>query len=139
MGLDTQSYNAWRETAPEGYQDRLHLRVDMCNSRAETLKWLAEEYHGTRNIDVTVQIWNSSLHPKELNGTQYDILDAVPTPLEFSRLVRIGRPVLIKGKSCTHQHWDVYRRLEHRVIRVYHPGIRSKRCLVKAVDHRKNG
>ncbi|KAI0677364.1 Clavaminate synthase-like protein [Trametes maxima] len=49
----------------------------MQSSRAKTLKWLAEEYH-------------------ELNGNQIDVLDAFPDPLEFSRLVRIGRPVLIR-------------------------------------------
>ncbi|KAH9899687.1 Clavaminate synthase-like protein [Cubamyces lactineus] len=52
----------------------------MYHTRTETLKWLAEEYH-------------------ELNGTQIDTLDTVPTPLEFSRLVRIGRPVLIKEST----------------------------------------
>ncbi|KAI0353016.1 Clavaminate synthase-like protein [Trametes cingulata] len=48
--------------------------------RLETLKWLAEEYH-------------------ELNGSQYDVLDSFPSPLEFSRLVHIGRPVLIRESA----------------------------------------
>ncbi|KAI0638359.1 Clavaminate synthase-like protein [Trametes polyzona] len=50
------------------------------SSRADTLRWLAEEY-------------------RELNGTQYDILDEFPTALEFSRLVHIGRPVLIRDSA----------------------------------------
>ncbi|TBU39023.1 Clavaminate synthase-like protein [Dichomitus squalens] len=48
--------------------------------RCKTLKWLSEEYH-------------------EMNGTQYDVLDHMPTPLEFSRLVHIARPVLIKEST----------------------------------------
>ncbi|CDO73735.1 hypothetical protein BN946_scf185015.g63 [Trametes cinnabarina] len=52
--------------------------ANMQEYRQETLKWLAEEYH-------------------DLNGSQYDILDDLPTPLEFSRIVHIGRPVLIRA------------------------------------------
>ncbi|KAL1946517.1 hypothetical protein VTO73DRAFT_14621 [Trametes versicolor] len=50
------------------------------SSRLDTLKWLSEEYH-------------------ELNGAQYDILEGFPSPLEFSRLIRIGRPVLIRDTA----------------------------------------
>ncbi|KAM5535511.1 hypothetical protein V8D89_010848 [Ganoderma adspersum] len=50
--------------------------------RSKTLKWLSEEYHG-------------------LNGTQYDVLDEIPTPLEFSRLVHISRPVLIRESAIS--------------------------------------
>ncbi|KAH9850763.1 Clavaminate synthase-like protein [Lenzites betulinus] len=50
------------------------------NSRGQALRWLAEEYH-------------------ELNGTQFDVLDTFPTALEFSRLVHIGRPVLIRASA----------------------------------------
>lgn len=39
----------------------------------------------------------SDLPCTDLNGAQYDVLEDSPTPLEFSRLVHIGRPVLIKG------------------------------------------
>ncbi|KAK7695807.1 hypothetical protein QCA50_000445 [Cerrena zonata] len=35
----------------------------------------------------------------DLNGSHYDTLDELPTSLEFSKLVRIARPVLMKG--CT--------------------------------------
>ncbi|TFK88924.1 Clavaminate synthase-like protein [Polyporus arcularius HHB13444] len=49
-------------------------------SRLETLRWLSEEYH-------------------DLNGTRYDVLEAAPTPLDFSRLVHIARPVLIKESA----------------------------------------
>ncbi|KAI9056508.1 Clavaminate synthase-like protein [Trametes sanguinea] len=50
--------------------------------RREALRWLAEEYH-------------------DLNGTQYDILEDFPTALEFSRLVYVGRPVLIRGSAIS--------------------------------------
>lgn len=33
----------------------------------------------------------------EMNGTQHDILEGLPTSLEFSKLVHISRPVLIKS------------------------------------------
>ncbi|EED84733.1 predicted protein, partial [Postia placenta Mad-698-R] len=36
----------------------------------------------------------------DLNGSHYQILDASPTPLEFSRIVHIGRPALIRSKAC---------------------------------------
>ena len=39
----------------------------------------------------------SDLPCADLNGAQYDVLEDSPIPLEFSRLVHIGRPVLIKG------------------------------------------
>ena len=34
----------------------------------------------------------------DLNGSHFDTLDNLPTALEFSQLLRIARPVLIKGK-----------------------------------------
>ncbi|GBE79449.1 Clavaminate synthase-like protein [Sparassis latifolia] len=43
-----------------------------------TLRWISNEYY-------------------ELNGLHFDVLHSPPTPLEFSRLVHIGRPVLIKN------------------------------------------
>ncbi|KAF5370114.1 hypothetical protein D9758_001043 [Tetrapyrgos nigripes] len=45
---------------------------------SQALKWLSEEYF-------------------DLNGFHVDVLEKPPTPLEFSRLVHISRPVLIKG------------------------------------------
>ncbi|KAI0750981.1 Clavaminate synthase-like protein [Daedaleopsis nitida] len=53
---------------------------DNIGTRADTLKWLSEEYH-------------------DLNGTNYDVLAAAPSPLEFSRLVHIARPVLIQEST----------------------------------------
>ncbi|KAJ7771368.1 cupin-like domain-containing protein [Mycena maculata] len=41
-------------------------------------RWLSSEYH-------------------DLNGTHIDVLEESPTALEFSRLVHISRPVLIRG------------------------------------------
>ncbi|KAH9938630.1 Clavaminate synthase-like protein [Fomitopsis serialis] len=49
-------------------------------TQGEAQRWVADEYY-------------------ELNGTHYDILDELPTPLEFSRLVHISRPVLIKASE----------------------------------------
>ncbi|KAI0036825.1 cupin-like domain-containing protein [Vararia minispora EC-137] len=43
-----------------------------------TIQWISNEYFG-------------------LNGTHYDTLEAPPSPLEFGRICRISRPVLIKG------------------------------------------
>ena len=33
----------------------------------------------------------------DLNGSHYETLDDLPTSLEFSKMVRIARPVLMKG------------------------------------------
>ncbi|KAI0774451.1 Clavaminate synthase-like protein [Fomes fomentarius] len=52
----------------------------MARAPLETLKWLAEEYH-------------------DLNGGKFDTLDDYPSPLEFSRLVHIARPVFMKASA----------------------------------------
>ncbi|KAH0839749.1 clavaminate synthase-like protein [Lanmaoa asiatica] len=44
----------------------------------ELLKWISREYF-------------------DMNGPSYRVLDHPPTPLEFSRLVHLSRPVVIKG------------------------------------------
>ncbi|KAI0347535.1 Clavaminate synthase-like protein [Trametopsis cervina] len=49
----------------------------MSNTHNELLKWISDEYY-------------------DLNGSQFDTLDAIPTALEFAQLVRVGRPVLIQ-------------------------------------------
>ncbi|EKM59074.1 uncharacterized protein PHACADRAFT_249267, partial [Phanerochaete carnosa HHB-10118-sp] len=49
----------------------------MASSVDETLKWISEEYF-------------------DLNGSHFDTLESLPSALEFSQLVRISRPVLIK-------------------------------------------
>ncbi|EMD40707.1 hypothetical protein CERSUDRAFT_103086 [Gelatoporia subvermispora B] len=46
--------------------------------RTSLLRWISDEYH-------------------DLNGTHHDVLKASPSPLEFSRLVHISRPVLMKN------------------------------------------
>ncbi|KAJ6599062.1 Clavaminate synthase-like protein [Mycena vulgaris] len=52
------------------------------------LAWLSSEYH-------------------DLNGIQIDVLEEPPTALEFSRLVHISRPVLIRGVQIpTVRLWD---------------------------------
>ncbi|KAF7976269.1 hypothetical protein HWV62_7156 [Athelia sp. TMB] len=52
------------------------------------LQWLSEEYY-------------------DLNGTQYDILEEPPSAIEFSRLVHIARPVVIKGYDFPAlHHWS---------------------------------
>ncbi|KAH9999322.1 cupin-like domain-containing protein [Russula vinacea] len=45
---------------------------------SDTLRWISEEYYG-------------------LNGDHHDILESPPSPVEFSRICHISRPVLIKG------------------------------------------
>ena len=35
----------------------------------------------------------------DLNGSHFDTIDALPSALEFSQLVRIARPVVIKGMN----------------------------------------
>ncbi|CED83738.1 Predicted phospholipase [Phaffia rhodozyma] len=34
---------------------------------------------------------------QDMNGTSYETLSAPPTPLQFSKIVQLGRPVVIKG------------------------------------------
>ncbi|KAL0950026.1 hypothetical protein HGRIS_010034 [Hohenbuehelia grisea] len=48
------------------------------SSRSAAIRWLSNEYH-------------------EHNGSSYAVLQSPPTALEFSRLVHVSRPVLIKG------------------------------------------
>ncbi|PCH41201.1 Clavaminate synthase-like protein [Wolfiporia cocos MD-104 SS10] len=51
------------------------------STQEDTLKWVANEYY-------------------DLNGVHYDVLRDPPTPLEFLRLVRIARPVLMKHSEA---------------------------------------
>ncbi|KAG7096955.1 hypothetical protein E1B28_004352 [Marasmius oreades] len=44
----------------------------------DPLKWISREYH-------------------EINGSTFDVLETVPSPLEFARIAQISRPVLIRG------------------------------------------
>ena len=66
--------------------------------RRHILKQLSLEYQGS-----LFKIYLHSYHisklvvTSELNGTYYDTLDRPPTSIEFSQLVNIARPVLIKG------------------------------------------
>ncbi|KAI0254391.1 Clavaminate synthase-like protein [Lactifluus subvellereus] len=55
----------------------------------DTLRWISSEYYG-------------------LNGGHYDILESPPSPVEFSRICHISRPVLIKGYTIPglQQHWS---------------------------------
>ncbi|KAK0230743.1 cupin-like domain-containing protein [Armillaria fumosa] len=48
----------------------------------ESLKWFSREYH-------------------DLNGSHIDILDKPPTPLEFSRIAHVSRPVVVHGFHIT--------------------------------------
>ncbi|KAF8165341.1 Clavaminate synthase-like protein, partial [Crassisporium funariophilum] len=50
----------------------------MANDFTQSIRWLSKEY-------------------RELNGNSLQILDQPPSPLEFSRLIHISRPVIIKG------------------------------------------
>ncbi|KAJ7498918.1 cupin-like domain-containing protein [Mycena latifolia] len=54
---------------------------------------------------TALELLSSEYH--DLNGTHIDILEEPPTALEFSRLVHISRPVLIRGvKIPTVRLWD---------------------------------
>ncbi|KAJ7682797.1 cupin-like domain-containing protein [Mycena polygramma] len=54
----------------------------------DSLRWLSSEYH-------------------DLNGDHIDVLERPPTALEFSRLVHISRPVLIRGVEIPSvRFWD---------------------------------
>ncbi|OCH94076.1 Clavaminate synthase-like protein [Obba rivulosa] len=55
--------------------------ISTVKDRTELLKWISEEYQG-------------------LNGTHYDVMETSPNALEFSRLVHISRPVLIKNSEA---------------------------------------
>jgi hypothetical protein len=44
----------------------------------------------------------------ELNGTQFDVLPHIPSALEFARIVKISRPVLILGKSSHRSNVRVF-------------------------------
>ena len=39
------------------------------------------------------------IRASDLNGSYIETLDAPPSALEFSRLVHVSRPVVIKGQS----------------------------------------
>lgn len=58
-----------------------------------SLKWISQEYYG-ENFDKGIQYLSNYV---DLNGSHFDVLDEPPTPLEFSRISHISRPVLIKG------------------------------------------
>ncbi|TFL06008.1 Clavaminate synthase-like protein [Pterulicium gracile] len=49
---------------------------------AKSLRWISDQYFG-------------------MNGTFVETLGAPPTPLEFSRLAHVSRPVIIKGASSS--------------------------------------
>ncbi|KAI0307323.1 Clavaminate synthase-like protein [Multifurca ochricompacta] len=62
--------------------------VDLSSVSFSTFRWLSEEYYG-------------------LNGDHYDVLESPPSPLEFSRILHISRPVLIKGYTIPSlRHWS---------------------------------
>ncbi|KAI0003087.1 Clavaminate synthase-like protein [Russula compacta] len=58
---------------------------DLPSVLPDTLQWISAEYHG-------------------LNGDHYDILESPPSPVEFSRICHISRPVLIKGYVIPRLH-----------------------------------
>ncbi|KAJ7129667.1 Clavaminate synthase-like protein [Mycena epipterygia] len=60
----------------------------MNSDRPNPTEWLSSEYY-------------------DLNGSHIDVLEEPPTPLEFSRLVHISRPVLIRGMQIPSVRlWD---------------------------------
>jgi len=57
--------------------------------KLSVLKWISQEYY-------------------ELNGTHYETMDKLPSGLEFSKIVRIGRPVLFKASPVPNatEYWS---------------------------------
>ena len=77
-------------------------------SHTDTLQWLADEYYGNTPASSPEMI-----HLREhvdLNGSHIETLDNPPTALEFSRLIHISRPVIIKGHHplCQKCHMTDY-------------------------------
>ncbi|KAK7054280.1 hypothetical protein R3P38DRAFT_2856957, partial [Favolaschia claudopus] len=58
-------------------------------------------------MDLPSVLSHLSAEYHDLNGDHIDVLEEPPTALEFSRLVHISRPVLIRGtlRSTTLLFW----------------------------------
>lgn len=68
----------------------------------DTLQQISEEYYCTVSFSYFHKHSPSPIkNYLALNGSHYDILDELPSALEFSRLIRIARPVLMRGKWLT--------------------------------------
>jgi hypothetical protein len=63
---------------------------------SNNLRWISEEYYGGSSYTSHSQI--STYKFLDLNGGHIEILQQPPTALEFSRLMHISRPVIIRGK-----------------------------------------
>ncbi len=68
----------------------------MSQGNQDVLKWISEEYYGKISYIEGVH-FSEQRRFIDLNGSHFDTLDGLPSALEFSQLVRIARPVLIKG------------------------------------------
>jgi hypothetical protein len=64
--------------------------------RRIALERICHEYHGTYS-SLSAFYEDEYCFSTELNGDGYETLDQPPTALEFLRLARIARPVVIKG------------------------------------------
>ena len=63
------------------------------------LQWISAEYHGVYFRDIIIDQENMKYCTRlGLNGNHYDILESSPSPVEFSQICHISRPVLIKGE-----------------------------------------
>lgn len=63
----------------------------------ESIQWVSNEYRG--KLHSVLLILCASDIFLDLNGSGIEVLEKPPSPLEFSRLVHISRPVIIKGTS----------------------------------------
>ena len=70
-------------------------------SLEQTLRQVAGEYQGMSTLDDYAQRHGLIIYAysQDLNGSSIQILNDLPSAIEFSRLVRISRPVLILGKT----------------------------------------
>lgn len=57
---------------------------------------ISQEYFGEPNHMSILRSTHANPH-LDLNGSHYETIGQLPTSLEFSQMVRISRPVLIKG------------------------------------------
>jgi len=72
-------------------RDNTCLTLMLCSSQLNTEVRLSRSQNKNKGLLMIVAT--------DLNGTSFEQWDFPPSALEFSRLVHISRPVLIKGRS----------------------------------------
>ncbi|KAF7352786.1 Jmjc domain-containing protein 7 [Mycena venus] len=75
------------------------------DSASTISQWFSSEYHG---ITSPSSAQCSFYIEADLNGGHIEIYEQPPTALEFSRLVHINRPVLIRGTATRNIFYDLH-------------------------------